>query len=423
MLNRVFVTLALLAAGWCETSRADVVTDFTSAALDAVVDARTTPPQATRVFAMLHAAMFDAVNGIEQRYTPYFVDFSVQPPPEDAGAVAAAAEAGYTVLVELYPEREPVLERLRNRYVRREKRKLRDDGVAWGRFCGEAMLTLRAADGSDMTVSYTPTVACGSWQPTPAAYAPALLPQWGYVTPFCMDAGDQFRVPPPPDCASEEYALAFMEVKELGAVDSESRTRDETEIAYFWEDGAGSVTPPGHWQLIAQELAHRNKLELVESARLFALLSITQADAAICAWDAKFYHDHWRPVTAIAMADLDENDLTDVDADWAPLLPTPPFPAYTSGHSNFSGSSAELMELFFDDRNISLRLRAPRPVIWREVRGAVRRFDSLREAAEEAGQSRIYGGIHWQYDNQQGLQSGQALAQFVFANFLLPLPN
>jgi hypothetical protein len=208
----------------------------------------------------------------------------------------------------------------------------------------------------------------------------------------------------------------------LGSFDSELRTDEETEIAFFWEDGPGSVTPPGRWQLIAQDLAKRFNLSLSEEARMFALLSITQADAAILAWDSKYYHDHWRPVTGIPLGDVDGNEMTDADPDWEPLLPTPPFPAYTSGHSTFSGGSAELLELFFNDDGIAVAVRTPKPPIWpQQIARSVHHFNSLREAAKEAGQSRIYGGIHWQYDNVEGLESGRDLANFVFDNFLQPL--
>jgi hypothetical protein len=421
MVRVVCAGLLVLAAGTPAFSAPkDVVILWSDAVLDAVRDTRTPPPRATRAFAMMHVAMFDAVNGIVQEYEPYAVDFRVTAPPRHATPEASAAEAAYTVLAGLYPDRERKLNALRRRTGKAKKREL-EASQQWGRLCGEAILALRENDGSNDVVPYFPVIDCGRWQPTPPNFAPALLPQWPYVVPFAMERGDQFRSPPPPDCTSVEYALAFMEVKELGAVNSTSRTRDETEIAFFWEDGPGSVTPPGRWQFIAQELAVRFELSLVDRTRMFALLSITQADAAIVSWDSKYFHDHWRPVTAIPLADMDGNDLTDVDPDWFPLLPTPPFPAYTSGHSTFSGSSAELLELFFGDDSIPLTVRTPKPTIWPMIASSVRRYSSLREAAEEAGQSRIYGGIHWQYDNTAGLESGRELAQYVIANFLLPL--
>ncbi|MEX0702555.1 MAG: phosphatase PAP2 family protein [Planctomycetales bacterium] len=406
-----------------KTAFADAVLDWNNAVLDSVRATRTAPPPATRAFAMMHLAIYDAVNGIEQTYEHYVVDFASVPPPDGASPEAAAATAAYTVLAELFPEREKKLQAdLRRSLGQVGPGPARDDGMAWGAFCGETVLALRADDGADETVPYEPVAECGRWRPTPPGFGSPLFAQWAHLDPFAIESGDQFRVDPPPDCTSAAYAFAFEQVKELGAVDSTTRTEEETEIAYFWEDGPGSVTPPGRWQLIAQELAADFDLSLLDSARLFALLSMTQADAAIASWDAKYYYDHWRPVTGIRLADFDENEDTDLDPEWTPLIPTPSFPSYTSGHSTFSGGSAELLELFFDDRNLALDVRTPKPPIWpQQIAPAVRSYDSLREAAEEAGRSRIYGGIHWQYDNLAGLESGRALAEFVFDTYLQPL--
>jgi len=402
---------------------ADVVTAWNGVMLKAVQETRMPPPPATRAFAMVHLAIFDAVNGIEQGYEPYLVDFRQIPPPAGASAEAAAAVAAHTVLVTLFPQEQRRFDVQLRRCLRRvHPVSAREAGAEWGLLCGEAMLAARDDDGATAVVPYTPSEEPGHWRPTPADFGEALFPQWPFLVPFAIEQGDQFRAPPPPELASEEYAIAFLEVKELGAVDSELRTEDQTRIAFFWEDGPGSVTPPGRWQLIAQELVERFDLSLLETARLFALLSMTQADAAIVSWDSKYAYDHWRPVTAIPLADEDGNDLTDADPEWEPLLPTPPFPAYTSGHSTFSGSSAEMLELYFDDRNLAIDVRVPRPYIWpKQLTGKVRSYRSLREAAEEAGQSRIYGGIHWPHDNIEGLESGRALAEYVFSTALPPL--
>ncbi len=406
-----------------EKSSAAVVTDWNNMILTLVRQTPTAPPPATRAFAMMHLAMFDAVNGVEPGYDPYNANLGAA--PAGASAEVAAAAAAHTVLVGLYPSSKNRLDAELNRSLAPVKRgRARDEGLTWGRTCGKAMLASRASDGANLEIPYEPAdeSECGRWQPTPAGYAAPLFPQWPFLTPFAMPGGDAFRADPPPACNSMEYALDFLEVQILGAADSESRTADQTEIAYFWEDGPNSVTPPGRWQLIAQELAARNGLSLTESARLFALLSLTQADGAICAWDSKYHYDHWRPVTAIRVADTDGNEMTEGDPNWSSAVPTPPFPAYTSGHSTFSGGSAELLELFFEDRAIPLSLRTPNPPIWaKQIAGKVRSFSSLRAAAEEAGQSRIYGGIHWQYDNTAGLETGRALARFLFANHLRPM--
>ncbi len=417
----VFLGLQLPTTGTSkEKSGASVVTDWNDMVLTLVRQTPTPPPPASRAFAMMHLAMFDAVNGIEPTYEGYQTGLGAA--PAGASAVAAAASAAHTVLVDLYPGAKNRLDAELNRSLAPVKRgRAREDGLAWGRTCGQAMLARRAGDGADAVVPYRPADPgeCGRWQPTPAGYAAPLFPQWPLLTPFAMERADAFRAGPPPACDSLEYAYDFMEVQVLGEANSKSRTADQTEIAFFWEDGPNSVTPPGRWQLIAQELSGRFGLSLVETARLFALLSMTQADSAICSWDSKYHYDHWRPVTAIRAADADGNDLTEADPNWTPAVPTPPFPAYTSGHSTFSGGSAELLELFFNDRAIPLQIRTPNPPIWaREIAGKVRSFRSLREAAEEAGRSRIYGGIHWEYDNAAGLETGRALAQYVFDNYL-----
>jgi hypothetical protein len=230
-----------------------------------------------------------------------------------------------------------------------------------------------------------------------------------------MVSGTQCRAAGPPPTPTEAlYTTDFAEVKSLGRTDSTTRTADQSEIALFWNDGVGTETPPGHWNSIAQVLAEGADLSLVESARLFALLSITTADAAIASWDNKYHYHHWRPVTAIRVADTDGNPATASDAEWSSFITTPPFPTYTSGHSTFSGSSSRLLALFFGSDDIPFSVDSD------GLPGVTRSFDSLSDAGEEAGQSRIYGGIHWQYDNRDAIAGGRALAEYVFANFLRP---
>jgi len=423
------VSIGLCAAG---STAADVVTDWNNVTLDTIRATGTNPPRATRTLAMVHVAMFEAVNGFKRAYEPYldpttgigfqsrfrFRAFAGGSP--DAAAVWAA----HTVLVGLYPARQQQLEdALEASLAALSARTVRGNrGRAFGTLVGREVLALRAHDGADAFVHYVPSGQFGNWQPTPPAFAPALLPNWPYVTPFAMTHGAQFRVPPPPPWTSDEYAEAFEEVRLLGDADSADRTADQTQIAYFWEDGAGTATPPGHWQVIAQQLAERFGNDLLENARLFALLSIVQADAAISCWDNKYTHDHARPYTAITSeADADGNPDTVADPGWSSLIPTPPFPSYTSGHSTFSAGSARLLARFFGSDAVSFCAPSPDPQRWpAQLTGVERCWSSLSQAAEEAGQSRIYGGIHWQYDNQYALSSGRALADHVFSHFLTP---
>ena len=229
----------------------------------------------------------------------------------------------------------------------------------------------------------------GAWEPTPPAFAAYLLPQWGFVAPFAMESSDALRPPGPPPLDSAEWAADYNEVKALGAAVESTRTADQTEIARFWADGAGTETPPGHWNHIAQDVAAAQGNTLEQNARLFALLNLALADAAICAWDAKYAFNFWRPVTAIRFGDTDGNDATAADPTWSSFIATPPFPDYTSGHSTFSGAAARVLARFFGRDDIAFVTGSD------ALPGVTRSFAGFAAAAAEAGVSRIYGGIHY----------------------------
>ena len=192
---------------------------------------------------------------------------------------------------------------------------------------------------------------------------------------------------------------------------------EQTVVALFWADGPGTVTPPGHWNIIARDLATQRKLSLAENARLFALLNITVADAAILCWDCKYDCNFWRPITAIREADTDKNPATEKDPAWTPLIETPPFPEYTSGHSTFSSAAATVLAAFFGADEIAFSTTSD------AMPGFSRTFHSFSEAAAEAGLSRIFGGIHFVSANTQGLASGARLGTYVSDNFLKPRPG
>ena len=211
---------------------------------------------------------------------------------------------------------------------------------------------------------------------------------------------------------SNKYAADFNQVKEIGSATSTTRTADQTTIARFWANGSGTSTPPGHWNVIAQTVAENKNNSLEENARLFAMLNLALADAAIVSWDAKYEFDLWRPVTAIRQAGTDGNAKTTADAAWTPLLVTPPFQTYTSGHSTFSGAGAAVLKAFFGTDRVRFTLPS-------ETDGVANRsFTSFSQAAAESGMSRIYAGIHFNFDNTAGLDSGRRLGNFVASNFL-----
>ena len=210
-------------------------------------------------------------------------------------------------------------------------------GIAVGRSAAQQILAWRSDDGANASVPYTPGTAPGQWRPTPPAYLPALDPQWPDVTPFAMIIGSQFRPGPPPALGSPDYNAAVSQVESLGGVDSTTRTPDQTQIALFWSDGAGTDTPPGHWNAIAEQVAMQEKDSVARDARLFAQLDIALADASIAAWDAKYAYNFWRPITVIQQT----------DPTWKPLITTPNFPSYVSGHSTFSGAAEVVLSCFF----------------------------------------------------------------------------
>ena len=413
MPRRIPSPVVLLFLFLAAVSRADVVTDWNSAALDAIRTDRVTPPQASRLLAILHVAIYDAVNGVKRTHEPYFVTDKA---PGGASVVAAAAAAGHQVLAELFPAHQDAFDALYAANLDTVADGPQERfGVAWGESVAIAILDLRRNDHSTDVVPYAPRTDPGFWQPTPPANAPALLPQWAIVTPFAMITPEQFRPDPPPPLDSDRWASDYNLTKDLGSATSTVRTPEQTAIAQFWADGAGTVTPPGHWNVIAQDVGEQMGTNLEENARLFALLNIAQADAAIVSWDAKYRFEYWRPVTAIRNGDLDAREDTVKDAVWTPLLVTPPFPEYTSGHSTFSAAGAAVLAAFFGGGDMAFTTESE------DLPGVIRSFSSFSAAAQEAGMSRIYGGIHFLSANEEGQASGSELGAFVAANLLRDL--
>jgi hypothetical protein len=393
-------------------ARPDMVLKWNGVVLQAIRVDRTPPPLAARNMAMVHIAVYDAVNAIYRTHTVYKVAAEAAP---GASPEAATAAAAHRVLVALYPRQQAALDgALRAALADVPDGPGRGDGVDLGRFVADKVLAWRACDGAGRAGMYTPRPLPGLWRPTPELLRPALLPEWGLVTPFAIRKGTQYRPPGPPPLDSAAYAAAFREVKLLGGKDSTARTPDQTQIAYFWADGDGTVTPPGHWNLIAQMVARQRGTTLPENARLFALLNISLADAGILCWVIKFTYDLWRPVTAITEAAPADDPALAGDPRWRPLLETPPFPSYTSGHSTFSGAAAAVLADVFGTDGVAFTATSE------GTPGVMRSYRSFTEAAEEAGQSRIYGGIHWQFDNVDGLALGRHLGRYVCQGFLVP---
>jgi hypothetical protein len=437
-------------------AKADIITDWNNAILEAIAGQGSTasPPTATRYLAMAHAAAYDAVNSISQSYNPYLNYYT---PAGPASAEAAAAQAAHDVLVSLFNGQTlningaPVsatvhFGNLLNTQLGNIANGVeKDNGISLGVSAATGMLNARQNDGSNAASTYSPQPlnTPGAWQP-PSTGGGAwgvgtgtfLKSEWGNVRTFGIPEGSPgdpdpvgtwqnpngayFRPGAPPTLTSAEYTAAFNQVKELGSATSGTRTADQEEIAYFWVDGPGTASPPGHWNRIAQTVGAAMNLSLVESARLFALLGIAEADTAITTWETKREYDLWRPNQAIAQADIDGNAATSQDVNWVPLIPTPSFPAYTSGHSAFSMTGAVILANFYGSDNFAFTTDTESPFL---APGTTRSFSSFSEAADEAGMSRIYGGIHFSFDNTSGQEIGTNVGNYIFSNYLQPVPE
>jgi PAP2 superfamily len=410
-----------------QINSADVVIDWNATMLRAIWTDATPPTLASRVMAMVGVAVYDAVDGIEPVYELYSVPGLKAQPARGASPEAAAVAAADTVLNSLYPDQQAMFAAEYQATLAGIPNNQHDaDGIAWGQTVANAVLAWRSQDGYNAPTSYKPAPPGGTpgvYELTPAAglepkepgYLPALSPQWGQVTPWAMTSASQFLPPPPPALDSPEYAAAFNQVKSLGASDSTTRTADETLYAHFWADVPGhSVTPPGHWNEIAEHVALQEHLSLVDDAHLFGLLNIGLADAAINCWNAKYVYNFWRPITAIRDPRASQiNPATTSDPSWTPLWNTPNFPSYDSGHSTFSGTASVILTSIFGP-HFHFTVGSD------DMPGYSRSFTSFAQAADEAGESRVVGGIHFSFDNIAGLTAGRELGSYIAANFLLP---
>lgn len=385
--------MLLFVAAQLSCARAqNAVLEWNRAVIAALKGDTSSPLLVARSLAILHLSIRDAVN---------------QAGPERMEA--AAISAGFFSAKALFPSHEADFERLRVKQIARLNNPSQlHQAFADGEAIAQRALNTRANDGSTTHVSYVPRIEPGQWRRTPPTFRPPELPQWATkMKPFAIARPDQFRPAGPPALESAEWAGAFNEIKTIGAKDSVIRTSEQTTIARFWSDFSATETPPGHWNSIACTLAAARKLSLIESARLFATLNVALTDAGLACWEAKYYYNFWRPVTAVIRANEDGNTGTVPRPDWQALLNTPPHPEYPSGHSAFSGAAVAVLSEVFGTDNISFSVRSD------AVPGVERRFTSLRACAEECGESRVYGGIHYRFSCETGLKLGTSVGQWV----------
>jgi PAP2 superfamily/PEP-CTERM motif len=395
-------------------SQADEATYWNRVALDAIKLAKTPPPVAARNLAISSVAQSDAINAIGGVNNPYA--YAGTGSVMGASKEAAVAAAAYNTLKDLFPGQRTMIDAAWNdRMTSLGSGDGITNGIRLGTESAQAMMGLRSADGaSSANYSYLGSADAGKWRPTDNGLAGA-LPGWGKVTPFSMISGDVFRPSINTDMTTQQYTDAYNEVRMYGAKDSTVRTLDQTQVAGFWAAGGGTVTPPGMWNEIASKVATDKNSSLDQNVRMFGTLNVALADSGIAAWDVKYSYEMWRPETAIRNGSIDGNGATIEDATWKSYMVTPNHPSCVSGHSTFSSAGATVLSAFFGN-NTQFSIGSD------SLAGTERSFSSFSEAAAEAGQSRIYGGIHFQFDNQYGLALGSQVGDAALKK-MNPVPE
>ena len=415
------------------------------------------PTPISRTAAMMHLAMYDAVNVISPKHAAYLPGAAIASSKACAGnrfgtKEAAAIGAAHTVLLDAYPRQSAYLDALktdtRNSLVAGGQPAADvDAGISFGRCVGLEMIKHRANDNSGVIKFFEGTKP-GQWRETGSG--PAATPAWGGVKPFVIPNAAAFHPPKLTDLAGEgsttlqgvlkttEYARQLADVQALGSAYSTVRTAEQTEIAIFWANDLDRTSkPPGQLyditRIVLQQYRKRfptdARWSFEEGVRLFALVAAAMADAAIVAWDVKYIKDFelWRPESAIRLAGFDGNLLTTHDFTWTPLSAdvngnrfSPPFPAYVSGHATFGAAHAGIMRRFFGTDFVTFTLSTEDPHMPRDEYGIkkTRTFQSFTEAALENGRSRIYLGVHFQWDAAGGYESGTKIANHVIENAL-----
>ena len=395
-------------------ARADAVGDWNAIAMQATITAGRPNPTVNLDIATVQAAVYDAVQAIEKKYEPYYVEI----PGATGSPVAATAKAAHDVLVNRFPALAASLDMTYQQYLFNNGLSENDLGVAVGAKAAAAIIALRACDGSFPNPAAPPFIGGtdpGVWRPTLPAFAPMVAPWLGNVTPFTLTRPSQFRAQPPPALTSREYARDYNEVKALGALNNSSRTPEQTDIAHFWGGNTQVL-----WNGVLRDIAAAHVDNIGDSARLFALVAMAMADAQITSWNSKTYYVFWRPITAIQLGDTDGNPRTAGNSSWLPLIPTPAYPDYTSGANNNSGAATQAFALFFgrDQMTFSATTTNVGPTIQ-----DTRTYSRFSDARQEVVDARIYEGIHFRFADEAARKQGKQVANWVFRNFLRPLNN
>src|SRR5262245_14739941 len=403
------------------TARADAVTDWNAIAIQtisAVTPARPAPV-AFLDMAIVQVAVYDAVQAIDNRFKPYHVEI----PGASGSPEAATAKAARDILVNLFPAQTMSLDATYAQYLLAHGLSPNDPGVEVGRAAARGIIDLRANDGRfpPNQVPFIGGTNPGEWRPTesfignppaPPSFAPMLTPWVANVTPFTLKSGDQWRAKAPPALTSREYTRDYNEVKAMGERFSSARTAEQTDFAIFWAANYVAL-----WNRVVRELAAAHVSNIGDSARLFALVNLSMADAIITAWDTKVAYNFWRPITAIRLGDDDTNPRTVGDPDWQPLINTPNYPDYTSGANNVTGAATRALALYFGTDEMTFIVTTTNAAAIQQTRT----YSRFSDAADDVVTARVYEGIHFRFADAEARKQGRHVAQWAFGHFLKPL--
>ena len=371
-----------------------------------------------RYFAMTHIAMFDAINAVEREFEPYHVRLRWG----GGSPESAAAQAAHDVLVAINPAATATYDAALARQLGSNPSGFVRRGAALGARVAKEIVEWRKTDGWVVSPfpAYSEPLLPGRWQPTPPNNPTAAFTHLQNAAPLALLSATQYLPPPPPALTSERYAADVNEVRLIGRSVGSTRTDEQTVIARLWAGiaatGTGTATNfLSIWNNITGDVARERGLSLVETARVFVLVNVSVHDALQTAQASKFVYGMWRPVTAIRQADTDLNPATDPDATWLPLLTTPPYPSYAGNMATIGASAARALQLAFGTDQIAVT------ATWRQSGGqpdVTHTFDGFWDVAQEQSESRIYGGIHYRFDQVAAQQMAKSVAEFVAANYM-----
>ena len=407
----VFTVLALIISVPA-VSHADVVSDWNAIGVQSTITGARPGPTGVIDLAIMHAAIYDAVQAIERRYEPYYIEVS----GANGSPVAAAARAARDVLVGRFPAQTSSLDTQYQQYLLTHGIPDTDPGLMVGARAAAGILAMRSCDGSFPTIAPPPFLGgtgIGVWRPTPPANQAMQAPWLGNVTPFLMTRPSQFRADPPPAVGSRRYARDYNEVKLLGSLNGSTRSPEQTDVAHFFAGNTFVI-----WNRALRDISNAHVNDIADSSRLFAMADLAVADALITAWSDKIHYVFWRPITAIHEGENDGNPWTSGDTMWQPLITTPNYPEYSSGAVNFATAMTRSLELFFrtDRMTFSVTTTNTLPTVQ-----DTRTYERFSDAADDVVDARVFSGIHFRFGDEAARKQGRQIAAWGHRYYFRPL--